>query len=204
MSAASPSSRSGSGGVCRGERGEVLPLLILWPAMVVLLVVLAAQALVVSGARAQAEAAASAGLRAAWAAAADAGLASEHDGSPQVGADPHPGALSMAQAAHDAVAHTAAASGAGWRWWTSGASVVRSDWCHSGVDASRRPGAGQPGWVRVEVTGETVGPFSALWPGRLDRVYAAAAGPALLTTAAATTDPDRIAAPAVPLTLPQC
>ncbi len=209
MLAVPPNSPSGSSGVCRGERGEVLPLLILWPAMVVLLVVLAAQALVVSGARAQAEAAASAGLRAAWAAAADAGLVSAHDGSPHPGVDPHPGTLSMAQAAHDAVAHTAAASAAGWRWWTPGASVVRSDWCHSGADASRRPGAGQPGWVRVEVTGETVGPFSALWPGRLDRVHAAAAGPALLTAAAAAVgdpaaDPDNITAPAVPLTLPQC
>ncbi len=209
MLAVSPKSPSASNGACRDQRGEVLALLILWPAMVVLLVVLAAQALVASGARAQAEAAASAGLRAAWAAAADAGLASAHDNSPQAGADPHPGASSMAQAAHDAVAHTAAANAAGWRWWTPGASVVRSDWCHSGADASRRPGAGRPGWVRVEVTGAAVGPFSALWPGRLDRVHAAAAGPALLTaTAAATGDPaaapDNIAAPAVPLTLPEC
>ncbi len=209
MSATLPESPSASNGVCRDERGEVLPLLILWPAMMVLLVVLAAQALAVSGARAQAEAAASAGLRAAWAAAADAGLASAHDDSPQAGADPHPGASSMAQAAHDAVARTAAASAAGWRWWTPGASVVRSDWCHSGADASRRPGTGQPGWVRVEVTGAAVGPFSALWPGRLDRVHAAAAGPALLTTAAAASgDPTaalgNIAAPAVPLTLPEC
>ncbi len=209
MLAVPPNSPSATNGACRDERGEVLPLLILWPAMVVLLVVLAAQALVVSGARAQAEAAASAGLRAAWAAAADAGLASAHDDSPHVSADPHPGASSMAQAAHDAVARTAAASAAGWRWWTPGASVVRSDWCHSGADASRRPSAGQPGWVRVEVTGETVGPFSALWPGRLDRVHAAAAGPALLTTAAAATgdptaDPGDIAAPAVPPSLPEC
>ena len=87
--------------------------------------------------------------------------------------------------------------------------MVRSDWCHSGADASRRAGAGQPGWVRVEVTGETVGPFSALWPGRLDRVHAAAAGPALLTATAATAgnpaaDPDDVAVPAVPPTLPEC
>lgn len=209
MPAVPPNSPPASNGACRGERGEVLALLILWPAMVVLLVVLAAQALVASAARAQAEAAASAGLRAAWAAAADAGLASVHDDSPQAGGDPHPGASSMAQAAHDAVAHTAAASAAGWRWWTPGASVVRSDWCHSGADASRRPGAGQPGWVRVEVTGAAVGPFSALWPARLDRAHAAAAGPALLTTAAAATGdptaaPDNIAAPAVPPTLPEC
>ena len=209
MSAAPTGSPSASNGTRRDERGEVLPLLILWPAIAVLLVVLAAQALVVSGARAQAEAAASAGLRAAWAAARDAGLAYAHDGSPDAGADPHPGTSSMAEAAHDAVAHTAAASAAGWRWWTPAASVVRSDWCYSGADAARRPAAGQPGWVRVEVTGEAAGPFSALWPGRLDRVHAAAAGPAVLSAAAAVSGdpaahPDAIAAPAVPLSLPEC
>ncbi len=47
MLAVSPKSPSASNGACRDQRGEVLALLILWPAMVVLLVVLAAQALVV-------------------------------------------------------------------------------------------------------------------------------------------------------------
>ena len=64
-----------------------------------------------------------------------------------------------------------------------GAATVRSDWCHSGTSAHLRPSAGEHGWLRVEVTGEVFGPFSALWPGRLDRVHATAAGPAVLSQA---------------------
>ena len=156
----------------------MLPLLILWPGIIVLMLILAAHAFLVTGARAQAEAAASAGLRAAWAAVGDAGLAHAHDGSVYAEADPHPGVSSMSAAAHDAVAHAAGASAEGWRWWTPAAVTVRSDWCHS--DADLRPGPGASGWVRVEVSGDVFGPFSALWPGRLDRVHAAAAGPAVL------------------------
>ncbi|WP_420439529.1 hypothetical protein [Candidatus Poriferisodalis sp.] len=189
----------------------MLPLLTLWPALVVLLLVLAAQAFLVTGARAQAEAAASAGLRAAWAAVGDAGLAYAGDGSLHTGAEPHPAVATMAEAAHDAVAYAAAANPAGWRWWTPGASSVRSDWCHSSAAAAGRPGPDEHGWVRVEVSGSVVGPFSALWPGRLDTVHAAAAGPAVLTpkTVKATSgkqsaDAGRAAAPVVPPSLPEC
>lgn len=157
----------------------MLPLLILWPAVVVLLLLLGAQALLVTGARSQAEAAASAGLRAIWHDAAAVGDVA----GPAAGSDsPLEGAAGMAAEAHDAVAH-AAAAGDGWRWWTPGASVVRSDWCHSGADAHRRPAPGEAGWVQVEVTGEVFGPFSALWPGRLDAVHAMASGPAVLAAA---------------------
>ncbi|MYG87376.1 MAG: hypothetical protein F4190_02455 [Acidimicrobiales bacterium] len=169
----------------RSERGEVLPLLIVWPAVVVLLLLLGVQALLVTGARSQAEAAASAGLRAIWnhaAAVGDVPDPAAVGDVPDPAADsavPLAGAAEMAAAAHDAVAH-AAATGDGWRWWTPGASVVRSDWCHSGADALRRPASGEAGWVQVEVTGEVFGPFSALWPGRLDAVHATASGPAVL------------------------
>ena len=184
----------------------MLPLLILWPGIVVLLLILAAHAFLVTGARAQADAAASAGLRAAWEAAGDAGLAYTDDGSPYVGAEPHPRASAMSAAAQDAVALAASGSAAGWRWWTPGAVTVRSDWCHSGASSGLRPGPGQPGWVRVTVSGDVFGPFSALWPGRLDRVHAAAAGPAVLvpTTASGLVGVDDSGLPVVPVDLPEC
>ncbi|WP_419907678.1 hypothetical protein [Candidatus Poriferisodalis sp.] len=189
----------------------MLPLLILWPGIIVLLLILAAHAFLVTGARAQAEAAASAGLRAAWAAVGDAGLAHADDGSVYAGADPHPGVSSMSAAANDAAAHAAGASPDGWRWWTPEAVTVSSDWCHSGADAGLRPGPGAPGWVRVEVSGEVVGPFSALWPGRLDRVHAAAAGPAVLSPLPDANAPGAQDAadlsgglPVVPAGLPEC
>lgn len=183
------------------ERGEVLPFLILWPALMVLMLLLVVQAFIVTGARAQAEAAASAGLRAAWHAVGVSGLAYADGGSEYSGLDPLPRTREMAAAAHDAVARSAAA-GDGWRWWTPGAATVRSDWCHSGTSAHLRPSAGEHGWVRVEVTGEVFGPFSALWPGRLDRVHAAAAGPAVLAQQASPGGNDLV--PAVPVELPKC
>ncbi|MXW34804.1 hypothetical protein F4X33_20335 [Candidatus Poribacteria bacterium] len=188
------------------ERGEILPLLILWPAIIVLLLMLAAQAFLVTGARAHAEAAASAGLRAAWAAVGDAGLA-HADGSLYPGTGPHPATALMTEAAHDAVAHMAAGDSAGWRWWTSGASVVSSDWCHSGAQAGNRPGAGEPGWIRVEVSGDVIGPFSALWPGRLDTVHAAAVGPAVLTVTNGSQESAEAGTglmPSIPVSLPEC
>ena len=165
----------------------MLSLLIVWPAVVVLLLLLGAQALLVSGARAHADAAASAALRAVWDQTASMGLGDQVDGVAETageGAVQHIDPAVLARAAHDSVA-SVAARGEGWRWWTPGASVVRSDWCHGGGDAHRRPAGGESGWVRIEVTGEVFGPFSALWPGRLDRVYASASGPAVLAASGA-------------------
>lgn len=159
-------------------------MLILWPAIMVLLLLLSAQALLVSGARAHADAAASAGLRAIW----DATLIGLDDATDEESELPA-GAAAMATAAHDAVARTAS-PGDGWRWWTPGGTVVRSDWCHAGADAVLRPATGQPGWVRVDVTGNVFGPFSALWPGRLDTVYASASGPVVLSAIVAGDDPE--------------
>ena len=183
------------------ERGEVLPFLILWPALIVLMLVLVAQAFIVTGARAHAEAAASAGLRAAWHAVGASGLAYAADGTAHTGPEPPPRTAEMAKATDDAVARTAAA-GDGWRWWTPGAATVRSDWCHSGPSAHLRPTPGEHGWLRVEVTGEVFGPFSALWPGRLDRVHAAAAGPAVLTQNPLSAGTDPVST--VPVELPEC
>ncbi|WP_419554132.1 hypothetical protein [Candidatus Poriferisodalis sp.] len=168
------------GSAPRDQRGEVLPFLILWPPLVVLVLILVVHAFIVTGARAEAEAAASAGLRAAWRSVGAAGLAYGQDGSEHTGSDPNPRVAEMTDAVADAVARTAA-PGQGWRWWTPGAATVRSDWCHSGAASGLRPAATESGWIRVEVSGEVFGPFSALWPGRLDRVHAAAAGPAALT-----------------------
>ena len=161
----------------------MLPLLIVWPAVVVLLLLLGTQALLVSGARAHADAAASAGLRAVWEHAGVHGVA-----VPAAGHDSSDAAVEstarLADAARDAVA--ASAGGQGWRWWTPGGTAVRSDWCHHGADAVLRPAVGESGWVRVQVSGEVFGPFSALWPGRLDTVHASAQGPVLLHAAAGT------------------
>lgn len=183
------------------ERGEVLSFLIVWPALVVLMVLLVVHAFIVTGARAQAEASASAGLRAAWHAVGASGLAYADDGSEHFGDDPLPLTRDMAAAAEDAVARTATA-GDGWRWWTPGATTVRSDWCHSGPSVHLRPTPGEHGWLRVEVSGEIFGPFSALWPGRLDRVHASAAGPAVLVPQATTVDAGPL--PAIPVEMPAC
>ena len=84
----------------------------------------------------------------------------------------------MAAAAKDAAAEVAGQE-QGWRWWTPGSTEVKSDWCFTSV--SGRPGPRQSGWVEVKVEGEVFGPMAALWPGRLDRVYAVATGPAVLS-----------------------
>ncbi|MDE0194916.1 MAG: hypothetical protein OXP08_05145, partial [bacterium] len=56
----------------RDERGETLPLLIIWPTLLVAIMLLALHAFIVSNAQAEASLAASVGLRAAWRAAAGA------------------------------------------------------------------------------------------------------------------------------------
>lgn len=175
--------------------------MILWPGIVLLLLVLAAHAFLVTGARAHADAAASEGLRAVWEAVGDADLAHADDGSAYIGTEPHPRLSVMSAAAQDAVAKAASGSAGGWRWWTPGAVTVRSDWCHSGASASLRPGPGEPGWVRVTVSGDVFGPFSSLWPGRLDRIHAAAAGPAVLASGPSGAGGDL---PSVPADLPEC
>lgn len=170
----------------RDERGESLALLVLWPMLLVAVLVLLVHAFIVTNAQAEAEVAASAGLRAAWRSAANEDFLSERDSGgayttvpytdPVHHAETHPAVLEMARAAEDAAAR-AAATKSGWRWWTPGATMVHSDWCEN-VD--HRPGPGQSGWVRVTVSGEVFGPLAALWPDRLDRVHAAATGPAVL------------------------
>ena len=176
-------------GVARhDERGETLALLVLWPMLLVAILLLLVHAFIVTNAQSEAEVAASAGLRAAWRSAANEDFLSVRDAGTYTAAayidDPattgvvehaetHPAVLEMASAAQDAAAR-AAATKTGWRWWTPGATVVHSDWC------ADRPGQGESGWVRVVVSGEVFGPLAALWPNRLDRVYAAATGPAVL------------------------
>ena len=155
----------------------------MWPMVLVLLMLLGAQTLLVSGARAHADAAASAGLRAIWERAAVSGLSAHDDDGGLSGMDASgTDAGTLAAAAHDAVA--SAAGRQGWRWWTPGGAVVRSDWCHRDADVGQQPPPGESGWVRVEVTGDVFGPFSALWPGRLDTVHASAEGPMLLAAPA--------------------
>ena len=199
----------------RGDRGETLALLVLWPALLVAILLLLVHAFIVTNAQSEAEVAASAGLRAAWRRAANEDFLSalNADGEytdtpytdPDLHADPHPMVLEMARDAQDAVAR-AAATDAGWRWWTPGAAEVQSDWCDDGVGrpdvADDRPGHGEAGWVRVVVSGEVFGPLAALWPDRLDTVYAAATGPAVLATAR--DGPQSVSSQQVPAYLPTC
>ena len=166
----------------RGDEGETLALLVLWPVLLVAILVLLVHTFIVVNAQAEAEVAASAGLRAAWRIAANSDFYGSDTGGgyvEYVGDQPHPDVVAMAEATKDAVAQKAATEG-GWRWWTPGAAEAQSDFCHSGPDISGRPGQGDPGWVRVVVSGEVFGPLAALWPDRLDQVYAAATGPAVL------------------------
>ena len=193
----------------RDDRGETLALLVLWPALLVAILVLLVHAFIVANAQAEAEVAASAGLRAAWRSAANADFHSDLDSAgayinaPYESGAPHPHVHEMAAAAEDAVARAAATDG-GWRWWTPGAAEVQSDWCHAGaayIDVrDDRPGQGDPGWVRVVVSGEVFGPLAALWPDRLDRVYAAAMGPAVITSVQQAAG----SPPLVPVDLPAC
>ena len=67
-----------------------------------------------------------------------------------------------------------------------GATEVRSDWC--GPVPGLWPVQGKSGWVQITVEGEVFGPMAALWPGRLDRVYAVATGPAVLNNSLQTGD----------------
>ena len=188
----------------RDDRGEALALLILWPALVVAILVLLVHAFIVTNAQAEAEVAASSGLKAAWRSAANEDFRSSYDTVAGEYKDsaykleaPHPKTRDMAAAAEDAAAR-AAATGSGWRWWTPGAVEVQSDWCHP--DKDNRPQFGDPGWVRVVVSGEVFGPLAALWPNRLDQVYAVATGPAVITAGQAAASPDT----QVPVVLPDC
>ena len=177
----------------RDDSGDTLALLILWPALVVAILVLLVHAFIVTNAQAEAEVAASTGLKAAWRSAANEDFRSSYDtvaevyeDSPYTSDAPHPKTRDMAAAAEDAAAR-AAATGSGWRWWTPGAVEVQSDWCGAAAD---RPQFGDPGWVRVVVSGEVFGPLAALWPNRLDQVYAVATGPAVITAVQAEASPD--------------
>ena len=165
------------------ESGQTLVILILWPTLIVAILLLLVHTFIVVNAGAEAEVAASAGLRAAWRSAASSDFLSNPTGPGRYEDpnEPHPDTADMAAAAEDAVAR-AAATRTGWRWWTPGATKVQSDWCAIVPDFADRPSQrDEAGWVRVEVSGAVHGPLAALWPNRLDRVYAAAVGPAVLT-----------------------
>ena len=172
------------------ESGQTLVILILWPTLIVAILLLLVHTFIVVNAGAEAEVAASAGLRAAWRSAASSDFLSDRDGPGRyTGTEPHPATAEMAAAAEDAVAR-AAATRTGWRWWTPGATRVQSNWCappnqlgqtYEHGPEVRPEGRDEAGWVRVEVSGAVHGPLAALWPNRLDRVYAAAVGPAVLT-----------------------
>ena len=183
---------------CRGGRndnGETLAFLVLWPAMFVAILLLLVHTFIVVNAQAEAEIAASAALKAAWRSAAgsdfltvpvEPGVEVTHElyiETVPPPTEPHPQVLEMANAAKDAAATTAGQQD-GWRWWTPGATEVRSDWC----GPVPWPLQGESGWVQITVEGEVFGPMAALWPGRLDRVYAVATGPAVLNNTLQTGD----------------
>ncbi|WP_419850499.1 hypothetical protein [Candidatus Poriferisocius sp.] len=151
----------------RDDSGETLAFLVLWPVLLVAILVLLVHTFIVVNAQAEAEVAASAGLRAAWRSAAASDLRAQPED-----------VAAMADEAKDAAA-SVAGRGEGWRWWTPGATEVKSDWCHAPLSEGL-PQEGEAGWVQVKVEGEVFGPMAALWPGRLDRVYAVASGPAVL------------------------
>ncbi|MCY4632870.1 MAG: hypothetical protein OXE75_18580 [bacterium] len=181
------------GSARRGERGDTLAFVVLWPAMIVAIVLLAVHTFIVVNARAEASLAASAGLRAAWRAAAESNLALHgRPTGPVIWREPDEaagGRIAEAERlrdrAADAVEQVAGAED-GWRWWTGAVATTYSDWCHPAERPNLTPPQvgvpfrGETGWVRVVVSGEIIGPLSWLWPGRLDRVYATAEGPALL------------------------
>ena len=187
--------------VARGDRGDTLAFLVIWPTLFVAILVLLVHAFIVSNARAEAEVAASAGLRAAWRSAADADFLHEPGTArPYLGETPHPAVREMSNSVKDAVARVAAEE-EGWRWWTPGVAEVRSDWCT--VDPAARPSdPADPGWVRVVVSGEVFGPVAALWPSRLARVYAVATGPAVINVSQQQVA--RWDASDVPISLPTC
>ena len=158
----------------RGDRGDAVAFTVLWPTMIVAVLLLGVHTFIVVNAQAEASLAASAGLRAAWRTAADSDLAgARNDAARRVDE-----AALMGEGAADAVARVAGAED-GWRWWTGGSSATYSDWC--ATSQSDAPAHGEPGWVRVVVSGDVLGPLSWLLPGRMDKVYAVAEGPALLS-----------------------
>lgn len=160
----------------RDDDGETLAFLVLWPTMFVAILLLLVHTFIVVNAQAQAEIAASAALKAAWRSADGSDFRTEVGGpNPYTGTETHPEVLKMAGAAQTAAAEIAGRE-QGWRWWTPGATEVSSNWCR---DPGGRPQTGDAGWVQVKVQGEVFGPMAALWPGRLDRVYAVAIGPAV-------------------------
>jgi len=177
----------------RDERGETLPLLIIWPTLLVAIMLLALHAFILSNAQAEAAVAASQGLRAAWRAAAESDLTSvaisdEYANFPDLKERAIPAeVIRMSTQAKAAVAASAADDRQSWRWWHNDVVKVQSDWCvplekfkDSGADAV--PGPAHSGWVRVTVSGKVLGPLAALWPDRFDRVYAVAEGPARFIT----------------------
>lgn len=222
-------SRSADRG-CRGDSGESLALLVVWPALITAILLMLVHAFIVTNARAEAQVAASEGLRSAWRAIADLDFSQDPGapGNPYTLPAPHPDLRDMVEAVEAAVAQSAATK-EGWRWWTPGAPAVQSDWCHdytvpplsnatpaqtppqvgatpppTGAPGSYRPsvgmfGPGESGWLRVVVSGEVIGPLAALWPNRLDKVYAVAQGPAVLI-ASDEIDPGLV----VPVELPTC
>ncbi len=185
----------------RGDRGDSLGFVVIWPVLIMAVLVLTVHAFIISNARSQAEVAASEGLRAVWRVTAAEG------GHP---ADDDPPGFSMARSAEDAVARTAARED-GWRWWQPGVATVYSDWCTDteGLLPSEevpKKEDDNSGWVRVEVRGETAGPLTALWPDRFAGVHAVALGPAVLDGPQpdAGTDPDAYNQSFVPDALPVC
>ena len=165
----------------RNQRGETLPLLIIWPTLLVAIMLLALHAFILSNAQAEASVAASKGLRAAWRAAAESDLGTLEITGTEFSTEPDmpnvisPQVIRMSSQAKAAVASAAAGDPQSWRWWNNRVTEVRSDWC---AGAGGRPGPAESGWVRVTVSGEVLGPLAALWPDRFDRVYAVAEGPA--------------------------
>ncbi|MDE0495831.1 MAG: hypothetical protein OXH86_00620 [Acidimicrobiaceae bacterium] len=169
----------------RGERGETIAMLIVWPIAVVAILLMLVHAFIVTNAQAEADLAASHGLRSAWRHLSlhDIGTVPGPNPGDQpvdyMGPDPHPQMLAAAEAAQDAAARVAG-SGEGWRWWTPGATLLRSDWCDEPQPTGTRPEENESGWLQVVVRGEVFGPLAAIFPGRLDEVYAVAQGPAVL------------------------
>ena len=200
-------------GAQRDDNGDTLAFLVLWPALIVAVLLLLVHAFIVTNAQAEADAAASAGLRAAWRTSQNYDFLEAYGPDPDhpgeqiyvqyQGSEPHEGVHAMAAAAQDGVAQIASET-SGWRWWTPGATEVQSDWCSTIVwqdfntprpDGSR-PVGGEPGWIRVVVSGEVFGPLAALWPDRLESVYAAATGPAVLSAYHGGDDNQRLVIPA--------
>lgn len=157
----------------REQRGDTYAFVLLLPATIVLVLLLAVHAFIVVNARSEASVAASEGLRAIWRQTGSTPLAASARLTPdQLALN----AAEMAGAAEDAVIRVTGREGA-WRWWSPGATTVYSDRC-----GGTRPDSGTAGWARVVVSGEAIGPLSWLWPDRSDAVYASAEGPAVLST----------------------